>query len=62
MNTVSNNIPEEELDNLPEEDVFSSSLAPVNRTEKLIFGLKDRLFCIGFLALFVAAMRFFLSK
>lgn len=62
MNITSENLPSEDLDALPEVDAFSSSLAPVNRTERFLFGIKDRLCCVGLLAVFVALMRLFISR
>lgn len=62
MNTLSENLPAEEMEDFPEVDAFSSSLAPINRTEKFLFGLKDRICCVSLMATFFALMRLFLSK
>jgi len=66
MNTVSENLPVdlpvEDMESAFEVDSFSTSLAPVNRTERFLFGLKDRVCCISLMATFVALMRLLLSK
>lgn len=62
MNTATDNLPAEAMDDLPEVDTFSTSLAPVNRTEKLLFSGKDRLCCVSVMTVFFAIMRLLLSK
>lgn len=62
MNTMSEQLPADEQEGIPEVDTFSSSLAPINRTERLLFGLKDRIFCVSVMGTFFALMRLFLSK
>ena len=43
-------------------DAFSASLAPINRTRALTFGLLDRFCCVSVFAMVMMAMRFFLAK
>ena len=62
MNAMNENLGADPLDDLPEVDAFSTSLAPINRNEQLLFGLRDRICCIGLMATFVALMRIFLSN
>jgi hypothetical protein len=62
MNTLSENLQTDEMDGLPEVDTFSTTLEPINRTEKPLFTLKDRICCVSLMATFFALMRFFLSK
>lgn len=62
MNTASENPAPDDLDNRPEVDAFSTSLAPINRTGKFLFGLRDRIGCVSLLVAFVALMRLFISK
>lgn len=49
-------------DEIVEVDAFTTSMAPVNRTEKLIFGIRDRLCCVGLLAAAIVVMRFLFSN
>jgi hypothetical protein len=62
MKTASQNLPVDEAEDFAEVDTFSTSLAPINRTEKLLFGLKDRICCVSVMAMFFALMRLLLSK
>ena len=43
-------------------DAFSASLAPINRTRALTFGLLDRFCCASVFAIVMMFMRFFLAK
>lgn len=62
MNTMNENLTTDQLDDLPEVDTFSTSLAPINRNERLLFGLKDRICCVSLMATVFALMRIFLSN
>lgn len=62
MKTISDQIDDSEMEEFVEVDTFTSSFSPINRTEKFIFGLRDRICCVSVLATFFAIVRLLLSK
>jgi hypothetical protein len=62
MSTLNREIDHADADEIVEVDAFTTSMAPVNRTEKFIFSLRDRLCCIGLLAAVLVIMRFVFSN
>ena len=62
MSTLNREIDHADADEIDEVDAFTTSMAPVNRTEKFIFSLSDRLCCIGLLAAVFVIMRFVFSN
>jgi len=62
MKTLNSEIDGTDGDEIVEVDAFTTSMAPVNRTEKFIFSLRDRLCCIGLLAVAFVIMRFLFSN
>ena len=62
MSTLNTEIDQTDAGEIVEVDTFTTSMAPVNRTEKFIFGLRDRLCCIGLLAAVFVVMRFLFSN
>lgn len=62
MKALNSQIDSANADDIVEVDAFSTSMAPVNRTQKLIFSFRDRLCCVGLLAAAIAVMRFLFSN
>ena len=62
MKAINSEIDHPDADEIVEVDAFSTSMAPVNRTERFIFSIRDRLCCVGLLAVAIVVMRFLFSN
>jgi hypothetical protein len=62
MKTINPEIDMPESDDFIEVDSFSTSIAPVNTSEKLSFSFRERACCAAFFGAFIAVMRLLLSN
>jgi hypothetical protein len=62
MKAFNSQIDSADADEIVEVDAFTTSMTPVNRTEKPSFSFRDRLCCVGLLGAVLAVMRFLFSN